>query len=147
MLWLRPSHSGLACKHPIHQTYEVSYTDGCSVDDSIDLWADAANQLSEADKRNLNFDNPDKRRITADLLALAQSSEREANNKRWTYTRKRGEKVILRDVFAKIVHWVNVFKQVGDAAVQYDPGHAALPWAGVRFILQVKAKSQCGTVQ
>ena len=28
-------------------------------------------------------------------------------------------------------------KQIGDTVVQYGPGHAALPWAGVRFILQV----------
>jgi hypothetical protein len=30
-----------------------------------------------------------------------------------------------------------MFKQVGDVAVQYDPAHAALPWAGIRFLLQV----------
>lgn len=29
------------------------------------------------------------------------------------------------------------FKVVGDQAVQYDPGHAALPWACVRFFLQL----------
>lgn len=28
-------------------------------------------------------------------------------------------------------------KQIGDTVVQYGPGHSALPWAGVRFILQV----------
>ena len=37
-----------------------------------------------------------------------------------------------------IVKWLNKFKEVGDVAVQYDPGHAALPWALFRFILQVK---------
>lgn len=26
---------------------------------------------------------------------------------------------------------------IGDTIVQYDPGHAALPWAAVRFVLQV----------
>ena len=33
--------------------------------------------------------------------------------------------------------WVEKFKEVGDTIIQYDPGHAALPWAGVRFVLQV----------
>jgi len=42
------------------------------------------------------------------------------------------------DLFSKIVKWIDIFKQVGDAAVQYDPVHAALPWAGVRFLLQVR---------
>lgn len=45
--------------------------------------------------------------------------------------------MILRDIFNKMVIWINMFKQIGDTVVQYDPGHAALPWAGVRFILQV----------
>ena len=103
------------------------------------LWANAANKLSEVDKRNINFSCPDKRKIVAELLQLARSSEQEAINKRWRYTRKKGEIVILRDVFAKIIHWVDLFKQVGDQIVQHDPGHAALPWAGVRFILQVSA--------
>ena len=31
----------------------------------------------------------------------------------------------------------NKFKELGDIAVQYDTGHASLPWAGIRFILQV----------
>jgi hypothetical protein len=32
---------------------------------------------------------------------------------------------------------VEKFKEVGDMIVQYDPGHAALPGAGVRLLLQV----------
>jgi hypothetical protein len=43
----------------------------------------------------------------------------------------------MRDVFENIVRWIDIFKQVGDIAVQYDPAHAALPWAGIRFVLQV----------
>ena len=42
------------------------------------------------------------------------------------------------DLFGKVIRWIDLFKQVGDAAVQYDPVHAALPWAGVRFLLQVR---------
>ena len=49
----------------------------------------------------------------------------------------RGEDVVLRDVGTKILQWVDKFKQVGDTIVQYDPAHAALPWAGFRFLLQV----------
>jgi hypothetical protein len=41
------------------------------------------------------------------------------------------------DLFGKIVKCIDLFKQVGDAALQYDPVHTALPWAGVRFLLQV----------
>lgn len=57
--------------------------------------------------------------------------------KRWKY--KKGTKtIIIRDQLEKVTDWVNKFKQIGDIAVQYDPAHAALPWTGVRFFLQVR---------
>lgn len=48
-----------------------------------------------------------------------------------------GQQIVMRDVVDKALIWINKFKEIGDIAVQYDPVHAALPWAGVRFILQV----------
>ena len=51
--------------------------------------------------------------------------------------RKSGEIVILRELFRKVVKWLQRFKKIGDIVVQYDPVHAALPWAGVRFLLEV----------
>ena len=54
----------------------------------------------------------------------------------------KGEEVVLRDVGMKILHWVATFKQIGDIIVQYDPVHAALPWAGFRFLLQVCVNKQ-----
>ena len=54
----------------------------------------------------------------------------------------RGEEIVLRDVGMKILHWVDMFKQIGDIIVQYDPVHAALPWAGFRFLLQVCVSKQ-----
>jgi len=49
----------------------------------------------------------------------------------------RGDVIVLRDIAMKIMQWVDKFKQIGDIVVQYDPGHAALPWAASRFLLQV----------
>ena len=54
----------------------------------------------------------------------------------------RGEEIVLRDVGMKILHWVDMFKQIGDIIVQYDPVHAALPWAGFRFLLQLCVSKQ-----
>ncbi|KAF1966557.1 ankyrin [Bimuria novae-zelandiae CBS 107.79] len=102
-----------------------------------DLWARAAAALSDNDKRNINFNRPDMLNILAELHATAEKSRQRSVESRWKYTRKNGEVVIIRDVFEKIVRWVDTFKQVGDAAVQYDPGHASLPWAGIRFLLQI----------
>ncbi|RPB27796.1 hypothetical protein L211DRAFT_802387 [Terfezia boudieri ATCC MYA-4762] len=41
----------------------------------------------------------------------------------------------LQETADRLVQWITKFMQVGDIAIQYDPVHAALPWAGVRFIL------------
>lgn len=56
--------------------------------------------------------------------------------KRWKFKKSNGEVIILRDVAEKIVAWVEKFISVGDTIVQYNPAHAALPWAAVRFLLQ-----------
>lgn len=93
--------------------------------------------MSEDDQNNIDFDGSDKLDILSDLLQLTEESRQECIKKRWRYTRKNGETVIFVDLFRKIFKWIDLFKQVGDMAVQYDPVHAALPWAGVRFILQV----------
>ncbi|KAF2740308.1 hypothetical protein EJ04DRAFT_548375 [Polyplosphaeria fusca] len=102
-----------------------------------DLWARAATGLSDNDKRNIDFNRPDKLNILVELHATAEKSRQRSVESRWKYTRKNGEVVIIRDVFEKIVRWIDMFKQVGDAAVQYDTAHASLPWAGVRFLLQI----------
>ncbi|KAF2463404.1 uncharacterized protein BDR25DRAFT_362944 [Lindgomyces ingoldianus] len=107
---------------------------------SNDLWACAAAQLSDDDKRNINFSRPDKLNIITELHAETERSKQKSIESRWKYTRKSGETVIIRDVFEKIVRWIDIFKQVGDVATQYDPVHAALPWAGIRFVLQVCGK-------
>ena len=102
-----------------------------------DLWKLAATSLCEEDKQRINFGNAHRLSVLTDLYVLTKESKEKCIAGKWKYTRKSGEAVILRDVFDKIVKWIDIFKQVGDAAVQYDPVHAALPWAGVRFVLQV----------
>ena len=107
---------------------------------SKDLWASALEDLTEIDRQQLNFYNSqDVLTILSDLQALTESAKEQCIKKRWRFSRpgRNGETIVLRDIFAKMVVWIERFKQVGDTVVQYDPGHAALPWAGVRFILQV----------
>ncbi|KAI9787979.1 MAG: hypothetical protein M1816_007283 [Peltula sp. TS41687] len=102
-----------------------------------DLWDRAAAELSDDDRRNIDFDRPGKRNVLADLHKLAETSKQKCIDKKWQYTRKSGEKVIFRDLFDKFIKWIDLFKQVGDIVIQYDPVHAALPWAGIRFVLQI----------
>lgn len=66
---------------------------------------------------------------------------REARDKciqqRWRINRKDGSIIIVRDLLEKVVKYFRRFKEIGDIVIQFDPVHAALPWAGVRFIFEV----------
>lgn len=109
-----------------------------SLDDKIsnELWAHAISNLEGVFPKDINF-SYDKSSILSDLKREVEEAQNKCDEKRLSYTRKSGEKVFLRNVLGKIIKWVNIFKETGDMAVQYDPGHAALPWALVRFLLQV----------
>ena len=102
-----------------------------------DLWDNAFKALKEKDKQNVDFQRADKRAILVDVLKEVQSKKRDCLARRLKYKRSNGDSVHLYDVCEKIVIWVNKFKEIGDVAMQYDPGHAALPWAAIRFLLQV----------
>ncbi|KAL2835343.1 hypothetical protein BJY01DRAFT_252764 [Aspergillus pseudoustus] len=104
---------------------------------SDDLWKQAAASLSEEDQKNLDFRCPDKLEILSDLLCLTEKEIQRCEKGCISFRRKSGEKVFARDLFAKIVKWIQHFKHIGDVAVQYDPAHASLPWAGIRFLLNV----------
>lgn len=70
------------------------------------------------------------------LISMTKSMQNECE--KGSYKFRFGEKeIILRDVAGKIVFWLNKFKDVGDATVNFAPVHAGLPWAGIRFLLQV----------
>ncbi|KAK2765322.1 hypothetical protein FQN54_008166 [Arachnomyces sp. PD_36] len=100
------------------------------------LWSQAVKLLKDEDQKLIDFQRPDKIVILDDVLACAAQRRKECIEKRWKIKRKSGEVIVLRDVFESIIKWANNFKAVGDVAVQFDPTHASLPWAGVRLLLQ-----------
>ncbi|KAI1843118.1 hypothetical protein JX266_010645 [Neoarthrinium moseri] len=105
--------------------------------ESRDLWHQALANLDPDDKSYLDFDGHDQLDIVEQVLSLTDVAQKHCEAKAWSFKRKSGERVIVRDVLAKVARWIKHFVAVGDAVVQYDPAHAALPWAGVRFILQI----------
>jgi hypothetical protein len=66
----------------------------------------------------------------------AQAKRKVCESKRWSFTMGR-HTVKLQDEADKVILWLDRFKQVGDVAVNADPIHAALPWAGIRLLLEV----------
>jgi hypothetical protein len=90
------------------------------------LWAKAVETLDNEEKRYVDFDREDKLAILRDVLRAVDEKKRTCLENRLKYT-KGNKEIIIRDQLEKVVEWVNKFKEVGDTAVQYDPGHAALP--------------------
>ena len=84
----------------------------------------------------MNVSRSNKLGILTDMLAIVEKKKQVCLEKRWKY-RKEGKEIIICDQLDKVVAWVENFKAVGNAVVQYDPGHAALPWAGVLLVLQI----------
>ncbi|KAH6889612.1 hypothetical protein B0T10DRAFT_486475 [Thelonectria olida] len=103
---------------------------------SDDLWTAAIKDLDQESQSRIDFNN-DKIDVLNDLLAITDDAKTRMVDKSWGYTRKDGRKVFMRDIVARVAKWVNHFKEVGDTIVQYDPAHAALPWAGVRLLLVI----------
>ncbi|KAL8769068.1 MAG: hypothetical protein Q9209_004854 [Squamulea sp. 1 TL-2023] len=104
---------------------------------SDSLWDRAVNTLSDEDRQAIDVTQTDKTTVLADVLKAAEQKKQLCMQKRWKYTKKNGHVIVVRDLCEKMVKWINKFKEIGDVAVQYDPSHASLPWAAVRFLLQL----------
>lgn len=103
------------------------------------LWDLALEKLSEEDKHELSQMRLDsKLDILQHLRTAAIKKQADCENRRWKFELN-GRQIVLRDVAEKIIVWVDKFKQVGDIAVNFDPVHASLPWAGIRFFLEVRS--------
>jgi ankyrin repeat domain-containing protein 50 len=107
-----------------------------------DLWSDALETLSEDDQQTIRKIQPAMAtrqplpNAMNDLISMTKAKQHECEEKSYKF-RFQGKEIILRDVAGKIVFWLNKFKDIGDIGVNFDPVHAGLPWAGVRFLLQV----------
>ena len=103
-----------------------------------DLWGLALEKLSKEEKAaTLRIVSDSKLDILEHLRTKAEEKRKYCEDKRWKFELN-GRQIILRDVAEKIIVWIDKFKQVGDIAVNFDPVHASLPWAGVRFLLEVR---------
>lgn len=96
-------------------------------------WKDAFARLSDK-YQNVLRSTPTAR--PEDVLAAIERQKATWQAK-WVITLGSKRTVNVRDVLRKLTKWVAKFIEVGDMAVQFDPVHAALPWAAVRFVLTV----------
>lgn len=107
-----------------------------------DPWGCAFDSLSPEERNLFQYFAPNNSLTGKDfgvveaILQTIQDKRKLCMERRWAFTTISGRRIIIRDVLDKIATWVNRFKEIGDAIMQYDPHHAALPWAGIRFLLQ-----------
>ncbi len=73
--------------------------------------------------------------MVSELLKTVEERKQLCFERQWKYTRRNGDVVMIRDSLNKVAEWVKRFQEVGDSVMQYDTGHAALLWAGVRLLL------------
>ena len=104
------------------------------------LWNKAANdpELSKQERKvlaEIGIEAETDQILSAFETVMAGILE-EKKGKEWKIM-FRGDELVLAHVGMKILHWVDKFKGIGDIIVQFDPVHAALPWAGFRFLLKV----------
>ncbi|KAI4267069.1 MAG: hypothetical protein L6R38_008422, partial [Xanthoria sp. 2 TBL-2021] len=102
-----------------------------------DLWQRALDRLDDYVKGYLSIPGTPRRDILAAVYRAAEDRKQMCLRRRWKLKKPNGEEIILRDVFDKIITWLDRFKNIGDIAMQSDAGYAVLPWAAVRFLLQV----------
>ena len=104
-----------------------------------DLWEKAAMSLSSSKSKLAVGPRQEKRLDTLkEVMEAVNESQKYYQKKSWKIKNNEGEDIKVRKVFDSILTWVEKFIVVGDTVVQYDPGHAALPWAAVRMVLQVR---------
>uniref|UniRef100_L2FGK8 Ankyrin repeat domain-containing protein 52 n=1 Tax=Colletotrichum fructicola (strain Nara gc5) TaxID=1213859 RepID=L2FGK8_COLFN len=106
---------------------------------SEDIWAAAIKTLGDDLKSTIDPAQLSKRAVVEDVLAATAKAKKSCDEKSSYISTPKGKKIPVRHILNKVDKWASNFKQLGDACVQFDPIHAALPWAGVCFILKIAA--------
>ena len=67
--------------------------------------------------------------FTGDIMSRIK---KEKVGKEWKITFGE-DKIVMKDIAMKAHHWVHKFRESGNTITQFDPVHAALPWAVFRL--------------
>ena len=110
----------------------IAFVTNVTSSDSPVLWRQAHDALRQKDKDVIPLSFATK---PEELVAEVERYVSQSKGKPIKVSN--GENLFVRDVLQKVSRWIKKFVEVGDTVVQYDTGHAALPWALLRLVLQV----------
>ena len=104
-----------------------------------DLWETAATALGDDLKLAIESSHDTRHRghVLERVLFEANQKQKQSLEKRWKLKTRRGDVIILRDVFEKIMTCAHSFKGIGESIANIGPGWAAVPWALVGMLLKV----------
>ena len=100
------------------------------------LWQKAFDTLPQKERNLLNVTSVDRLKILNEVKDAALEAQDQCARKQWRI-KWNGREVVLRDLAGKLIVLIDQFGSILDLVVQYDPVHAALPWAAFRLILKV----------
>ena len=83
----------------------------------------------------------DKLTVLDEVLIAAKEKREQCEDRQWKYKKRDGTVIVLRDLFNKMVKWLNKLQKIEDFVAQLDSVHLALPWACIKFFLQVEYPS------
>ncbi|KAF2259869.1 hypothetical protein CC78DRAFT_585467 [Lojkania enalia] len=106
-----------------------------------DLWEKALSTLDPDIQSAIEYKPTGNSNVATAALRIVKEKRDLCLRKSWTFRMPSG-KLIVRDILDKIVGSIDKFIAVGDVAIQFDPTHAALPWAAVRFVLRAAISDQ-----
>ncbi|KAH6613404.1 hypothetical protein F5144DRAFT_402964 [Chaetomium tenue] len=101
-----------------------------------DLCETAAAAVGDDLKDVLEPSRTNRRHVLEGALLEATQKQKQCLEKRWKIKNRKGDVIILRDVFEKIVTCIHSFKGIGDSVANMGPGWAAIPWALVGALLK-----------
>jgi hypothetical protein len=82
---------------------------------------------SQADaKSSIQLTGRNRREILEEVLLVVQATERACQQNKWKWKTKKGETIVLRDVFVKMVKWIEKFK--GKVPFSYPYRDSAYPF-------------------
>ena len=100
---------------------------------ALTLWDKAISNCTQS---------PAERKMLSDIISEKDISQINSNLEIIADRIRRNEQGRLGEMGKKILKWVDRFKGIGDVIDQFDPAHAALPWAGFLLLLQVELNPQ-----
>jgi hypothetical protein len=91
-----------------------------------DLWSEAVKLLRPDDDEQIRLQTADKLTVLDEVLTAAKEKREQCKDRQWKYKKSDGSVIVLRDVFDKMVKWLNKLEKIGDFVAQLDSVHLAL---------------------